>query len=85
MTTVTLVGIEELRAAVLLFDNTRESFNLDFTAEELLQIARMQRASGWDFCPDQWTARQVREALKGVPPRWDENERPVYAGKVVGK
>jgi hypothetical protein len=71
-------GIETLRHAVNLLAYNREDFNTRFTVAELLQIVEMQHKSGWDFYPDQWSARQIREALQGIPPQWDENERPVY-------
>lgn len=71
-------GADELRTIARNMDATTESFNDRFTAEQLLTIGRAFLASEWDFYPDQWTARQVREALKGKPPRWDDNEKPVY-------
>lgn len=71
-------GADELRLIVRNIDATRESFLERFTAEELLQLFRMQLASGWDFYPDQWTARQVAEALRGVVPTWTDDECPVY-------
>ncbi len=56
-----------------------ESFNQRWTLEQLVQIHRVFRRCGWDIYPDAWTPRQVREALAGVAPQWDEvTERPVY-------
>jgi hypothetical protein len=72
-------GGDELRLIVRNMDSTRESFNDSYTTEQLIQIYRMQLASEWDFYPDQWTARQVREALAGKVPRWTDDEKPLYA------
>jgi len=71
-------GAEELRLIVENMNITREDFNDRFTAEQLVQIGRMLLASEWDIYPDQWSDRQVREALAGKPPRFDARERPVY-------
>lgn len=71
----TMTGIEELRAAVAFFDTCRESFNMatgdkdrDWTAEQLLKLWRAMRASGWDISPDQWTDKQLKQALRGIAP-----------------
>jgi hypothetical protein len=71
-------GADLLRLVVRNMDGNSEAFNQMFTAAELLQIFTMQLASAWDFSPDEWTTRQVREALAGKPPRWDDQERPLY-------
>jgi len=73
-----LTGAEEIRLLRSNMDATAESFNDRFTAAQLLQINRMLVLCEWDVMPDQWSARQVREALKGKPPRFDEQMRPVY-------
>lgn len=79
-----MTGIDELRNAVSLFDGCHESFNQSernpFTAEQLLQIYRMHQKCECecDFYPDEWTYRQVKEALAGKPPQWDEEEKVVY-------
>lgn len=75
-----MTGIEELRRAVNLFGNTREDFNTDYTAEELIKIYRAYKASGWDITPDEWTQKQVDHALrKGRAPSWDDNGNPTYS------
>lgn len=75
-----LDGISELRAAVRLLNGANESFNQRFTAEQLLQLCRMHRASQWDYYPDCWSERQVQEALAGRPPEWDNVAgEPLYA------
>lgn len=71
-------GAEELRLIVKNLDLTEEGFNDRFTAEQLLQLGRMHLACEWDIFPDDWTDRQVAEALAGKPPQWDGNEKPVY-------
>lgn len=73
-----LTGAEELRLCESNLSHTIESFNDRFTAAQLIQINRMLVVSEFDIFPDQWSARQVREALMGKPPRFDRNERPVY-------
>lgn len=76
-------GADEMRLIVKNMDATRESFNQAFTSEQLLQIFRMQLASGWDFSPDQWTPRQVKEALQGITPAWNEEEEPIYSKRLA--
>lgn len=41
-------------------------------------IYRMWISSEWDFLPDTWTERQVKEALAGVTPAWLEEGNPFY-------
>lgn len=68
-----------LRLLVRNADDISEAFNDRFSVEEHIKIHRAWRACGWDIYPDQWTPRQVAEALaEGRPPTWDENERPTY-------
>jgi hypothetical protein len=77
-------GIELLRLILQNLNMCREDFmwpapaRKPFTPEQLIQIGRMHLLSEWEFYPDQWTKRQVKEALEGKPPRWDANERPLY-------
>lgn len=59
------LGIEELRLALLLFDDTSETFNQRFSAAELLLIFRAHRRGEWDYYPDQWTAEELAKALRG--------------------
>lgn len=75
-------GIETIRQAVTLFNDCSETFNQQFTATELLQLAAAHQASDFDFYPDQWTERQIKEALRGIVPQWDDNEQPSYKFKV---
>lgn len=78
MKSAKMTGGEELRDLDTLYQHTPEGFSDQFTLDQLIKIWRAQRASEWDFTPDMWTRRQVKEALKGKVPRWDDNERPVY-------
>jgi hypothetical protein len=72
-------GIETLRKVVKLFDWCNESFNSTWTIEELIALAHICWDSGWDFFPDQYTERQLHEALKyGIKPNWDDHEKPKY-------
>lgn len=71
-------GMNQLRRAVRALDNCREDFLDRFTAIQLLRLHRMWVASDWGIAPDTWEARQVAEALRGVPPRFDDSERAVY-------
>lgn len=77
----TLRGVELLRQAVYLASLEGEDFNGRWSADQFLRLTRMHALCGWDFVPAQWTVRQVREALLGIVPQWDENERPVYGRK----
>jgi len=71
-------SIEKVRAMVRLFDNCNESFNQRFSVEELAKLHRAYVNCAWDIAPDRWEERQVKEALKGKVPVFDENENPVY-------
>ncbi len=72
-------GVEELRLIVRNLNNCRESFLDPFTIEQLLALHRAWMSADWDFPPDQWQPEQVAQALRGITPRWDEDERPEYA------
>lgn len=73
-----LEGTEELRRTLTLASNTRGAER--WTTLEWLALGRAYRASGWDVTPDEWTARQVREALskrRPLTPQWDgDTSRP---------
>lgn len=72
-------SIDVLRDAVTAFGWCNETFNQRFRVEDLLIIRRCWLAAEWDFFPDQWTQRQVKEALKGIVPRWTTDEKPDYS------
>ena len=72
------LGIEELRRAVSLFNGCRESLTDGLSAEQILSAYRSYRDSERSFSPDSWTGRQFVGAVAGIPPRWDEDEEPVY-------
>lgn len=69
-------GIEELRELVKAFDRCSEDFLSRFTVAELLKLRAAWKLAEWDYYPDQWTEHQVKEALRGRVPQWDENGRP---------
>lgn len=68
-----MTGHEKIRDMERAFSYTKMGVIERFEVVELLQIRRMWLASEWDFFPDQWTERQLSEALMGKPPRWDDN------------
>ena len=74
-----MTGAELLRLIVSNINATNESFNDEYSLEELIQIHRMFLLSEWDIYPDCWTKRQIKEALQGIPPQWTKNERPKYS------
>lgn len=77
-------GIDDLRYAVNLFNQCNETFLQRWPADDLLKIAIAHRASGWDIYPDQWTARQLREATTlRRPPQWSPDEEPIYTPRKV--
>lgn len=76
-----MTAIEHLRLIVQNFNSCNETFNSRFTAVQLLALHKAWMLSPWDKNPDIWTTRQIREALRGTPPDWDENEKPVYSQK----
>lgn len=78
-----LSDIEKMRRAVNAFSYCNEAFLMRYNILELMLLHLAMVNCKWDFLPDQWTNRQVREALKGIVPCWDGNEMPVY--KVLNK
>jgi len=83
-----LTGIELLRYAVQLFNACSETIGQQYSAEQLLTIARAQRESAWDIYPDNWTPLQLHMCAHfGVAPVWEAGSsgepRPVHAGKRV--
>lgn len=77
---IAMTGAEEMRLCVSNMNHTMEGFNDRYTAAQLIQINRMLVASEWEVFPDQWTKRQVKEALAGKPPQWR-----VVGGRLVAK
>lgn len=84
---VKMSGPELLRMSANIIAHTNPLFANGYTAEQLLTLCRAKLASEWDFTPDQWQPRQVREALRGIVPRWrDDPEKgyvPLYDGVEV--
>lgn len=77
-------GLEELLIiARNLAESPHASVLEDFTSAELLAIGRAHLGSEWDIYPGSWSARQLREAIAGVVPRFRESARgfvPVHVG-----
>lgn len=72
-------AIDELRHIVKNYDSMNEDFNQHYDIKQLVTLHRAMLASGWDFYPDRdWTARQIDEALRGIVPMWDSDERPIF-------
>ena len=74
----TQTAIEILRDMVAGFDRCDESFNDRFTLPELVRIWDAWAQCGFDYYPDQWSDRQVREALRGIAPNWDDRGAPAF-------
>jgi hypothetical protein len=77
-------GPDDLRAACNLAGNTRDAER--WTAEEWLRLLRAYRASEWDYTPDEWTDRQVAEALHPIAPlapRFSDDYVALYPGKAM--
>ena len=73
-----LPAIDQARRMVALFDTCRESFNTQYTLLQLSAICDAASRSSWDFFPDEWTSRQIREALRGIAPDWKEDAKGAY-------
>lgn len=79
-------GIELLRKVVNFFNHCNETFNYRWTPEELVKLAQACWKSEWDIFPDEWTERQLYEALNGRAPQWEIQGRPHHKfDKVVPK
>lgn len=74
-----LFDIEKMRRAVSAFSYCNETFLQRYRMADLMKIHLAMVKSEWDFLPDQWTNRQVKEALHGKVPMWDDNEKPMYS------
>lgn len=71
--------IEFLRHLVADFDSCREDSIDSFSIAELVNIYRCWLQCGWDYYPDNWTLRQIKEATRGICPDWNDNGKPVYS------
>lgn len=71
-------GVELLRLTVRLCDNGNESFNMRFSADELIRLASAWESCEFDIPPHRWEARQVAEALRGTVPKFNDDETPKY-------
>lgn len=68
---------ELLRLIVRNLGNEPEAFLERFTVSELVAIGRAQLAADWEIPPHRWTPLQLRAALKGQVPRWNNEGQPV--------
>ena len=71
-------GANVLRLVVRNMDYGNEEFNQRYTVEQLVKIYVAHLKCRCDFLPHQWEERQVREALQGIVPQWDTDDRPIY-------
>lgn len=74
-----MTGVERLRYAVRVFNNCREGFNEEHTAEGLIAIAEAYDLCEWDLTPDFWTQKQIDEAKHGIVPRWEEGGAGLFS------
>ena len=73
-------GIDTLRAAVRLFNDTREDAIDSYTPWELLRMAEAHQRSGWDIYPDQWSKQQRdRAAAYALAPSFNDRGEPIEA------
>jgi len=80
-----LSGVGLVRAVAKMTVSVAENFWEGLSSAEVLAIGRAHIAAEWSFLPDSWSSRQVAEALRGVVPRWDDDEEPIYAdGELIG-
>lgn len=70
-----------LRLMVRNMGDVREDFNDRFTLAELVAIYRAHLLAEWDLSPDQWSPRQVQEAIRGIVPRWTDDGQAVEGGE----
>jgi hypothetical protein len=78
-----LSGPEVLRRAVKLVDSCREDFNIEYTSEELIRLAKICWLSAWDILPDNWTQEQIDRALAyDTIPEWEELPTGLHAKNV---
>jgi hypothetical protein len=73
-----LTAAEELRILVSNLNVNSETFNDKYSIEELIQINRMLMLADWEIYPDQWSQKQIKEALQGIPPSWKKDGKPEY-------
>lgn len=78
-----LEGIELLRCAVRAFGDCREDFLHGWSAGELIAIYEVWRECEWDIYPDEWSERQVKEAIAGRVPQWLDEATPVHTDKLT--
>lgn len=74
-------GIETLRLMVKNYDGyCGDGFLSQFSLDELVLIHRLWMKSGWDISPNEWSERQMHEALyQQIIPKWNsETEEPEY-------
>lgn len=74
--------LERLRHMVDSFNSNNETQNDSWTLPQLVAIYEAWMQCGWDIHPDNWTPRQITEALDGIAPDWTETTArcaPLYS------
>lgn len=74
--------MEMLREMVAALNECNEGFLDGKTIPQLLNIYHCWTRCGWDIYPDEWTLRQINEAMQGICPDWEERRgqplKPVF-------
>lgn len=68
---------EELRSIVNMLNSQPEDFNDKYTVDQLIKLGRAYLVDETVPYPAFWTERQIWKALRGTPPCWDINGKPV--------
>ena len=75
-----LDGIDILRRSTRILSFCNETFNQQWSAEELLKIATAALLGEWDVLPDRWSEQQVRAAIEhGTAPKFEETEYGLHS------
>lgn len=79
-TLVAAMNVDELRRAVRVLDMMSESFNMAYTAPDLLRLVKVCWSGDWDITPDEWTPTQIIRALEeGRAPNFEETRDGIHA------
>lgn len=70
-------GIDGLRNMVKQFNYCNETFLQKYSIQELIKIGKALSKIEWDYLPDQWTEKQINDALNDRVPQWDSEGNPI--------
>ena len=68
-------GVDEIRACARVANNTTESVNQRYSAEQLLLLYRAYRRSEFDISWDRWTESEIAAALAGSGAGAEDEDR----------